>query len=773
MPNQLDNIIDFKQFLYKLYYNWYYILLSLVIALIIAFAYIRYTTEYFVSEASVIIEEQSNSNLKSSFLPQNVLPSSKNLENKKFLLTSFPLVSKTIKDLNFDIIYYIEGNIKVTESYLAPIKLQYLNDNKINGSKFKINILDDNKYSLLDVKTKKEYINKFGEEFLFKNTKLVIYKNSKYPKYNKKDPPTTIIEFKDVKSLTNVYKNKIEINQKDPNASILTLSIKTQDELKGVVFLNKLIDNFIEDEKNSKNLESVNTIKFINNQLEEMSDSLSLIEQKLEQYKNSNQIINLDDKSKTIFTNIVSLETEVAKFRTLNNYYDYLLDYFDDGANLENISISNSFGIEDENLNSLISKLAEIQINKNILIDGGQINNPAIKKYNIQIQQLVSNLQETIKTSKSANTILLKDYQSRIKKMEKTLSDIPQLEMDLLNIERLQSISENIYTFLLQKRAEANIDLSRNEADTKVFEPAVFFNKKPIDPNPKTVYLYALLVGLIIPILYFVIHEIFNDKILTKKDLQNLTSIPIIGFIGKNYSGNTLLSKHSPKSVTFEGFRALRSNLSSLLDHSSNKNFTFLVTSSVSGEGKTYLAENLSIVYAKSGMKTIVVGADLRKPKLYSDFGIVNNKGITNYVSSDIKLSEIIIKTEIENLDIIVSGPLPSDPSDILLSDNFQKMISDLKKQYDIIIIDTPPIGLVADSFTLMSYSDLNLFVLRQGYTKKGLISYIDDLNKNNRINNLQIVFNDVKEGSGAYGYSYGYGYGYGYGYSYDGYTER
>ena len=773
MPNQLDNIIDFKQFLYKLYYNWYYILLSLVIALIIAFAYIRYTTEYFVSEASIIIEDQNKSISKSSLFSENVLPISKNLENKKLLLTSFPLVSKTIKDLNFDIIYYIEGNIKVTESYLAPIKLQYLNDNKINGSKFKVNILDDNKYSLLDVKTKKEYINKFGEEFLFKNTKLVIYKNSKYPKYNKKDPPTTIIEFKDVKSLTNVYKNKIEINQKDPNASILTLSIKTQDELKGVVFLNKLIDNFIEDEKNSKNLESVNTIKFINNQLEEMSDSLSLIEQKLEQYKNSNQIINLDDKSKTIFTNIVSLETEVAKFRTLNNYYNYLLDYLDDGANLENISISNSFGIEDENLNSLISKLAEIQINKNILIDGGQINNPAIKKYNIQIQQLVSNLQETIKTSKSANTILLKDYQSRIKKMEKTLSDIPQLEMDLLNIERLQSISENIYTFLLQKRAEANIDLSRNEADTKVFEPAVFFNKKPIDPNPKTVYLYALLVGLIIPILYFVIHEIFNDKILTKKDLQNLTSIPIIGFIGKNYSGNTLLSKHSPKSVTFEGFRALRSNLSSLLDHSSNKNFTFLVTSSVSGEGKTYLAENLSIVYAKSGMKTIVVGADLRKPKLYSDFGIVNNKGITNYVSSDIKLSEIIIKTEIENLDIIVSGPLPSDPSDILLSDNFQKMISDLKKQYDIIIIDTPPIGLVADSFTLMSYSDLNLFVLRQGYTKKGLISYIDDLNKNNRINNLQIVFNDVKEGSGAYGYSYGYGYGYGYGYSYDGYTER
>ena len=624
---------------------------------------------------------------------------------------------------------------------------------------------------MLDLKTKKEYINKFGKEFLFKNTKLVIDKNSKYPKYNKKDPPTTIIEFKDVKSLTNIYKNKIEINQKDPNASILTLSIKTQDELKGVVFLNKLIDNFIKDEKNAKNIESVNTIKFINNQLEEMSDSLKLIEQKLEQYKNSNQIINLDDKSKTIFTNIVSLETEIAKFRTLNNYYDYLIDYLGDGANLENVSLANSFGIEDENLNTLISKLAEIQINKNILIDGGQINNPAIKKYNIQIQQLVSNLEETIKTSKSANIILLKDYQSRVKKMEKTLSDIPQLEMDLLNIERLQSISENIYTFLLQKRAEANIELSRNEADAKVFEPAVFFNKKPIDPNPKTVYLYALLIGLIIPILYFVIYEIFNDKILTKKDLQNLTNIPIIGFIGKNYSGNTLLSKHNPKSVTFEGFRALRSNLISLLDNSSNKNFTFLVTSSVSGEGKTYLAENLSIVYAKSGKKTIVVGADLRKPKLYSDFGLVNNKGITNYVSSDIKLSEIIIKTEIENLDIIVSGPLPSDPSDILLSDNFQKMISDLKKQYDVIIIDTPPIGLVADSFTLMSYSDLNLFVLRQGYTKKGLISYIDDLNKNNRINNLHIVFNDVKEGSGAYGYSYGYGYGYGY--SYDGYTER
>jgi capsular exopolysaccharide synthesis family protein len=224
-----------------------------------------------------------------------------------------------------------------------------------------------------------------------------------------------------------------------------------------------------------------------------------------------------------------------------------------------------------------------------------------------------------------------------------------------------------------------------------------------------------------------------------------------------------LLSKQSPKSAVYEGFRALRSNLNFLNPNDDKK--VYLVTSSVSGEGKTYIAMNMSIVFARSGKKTLVIGADLRRPKLYSEFGLENDIGISNHILGDKTLNEIILSSEIENLDILVSGPLPSNPSDALVKDKFSNMMLELKKIYDVIILDTPPLGLVADALTLINYSDINLYVVRQDYTKKGLLSYVDDMNAKDRLGDLQIVFNDVKEGSGAYSYGYGYDYGYDYGY--------
>jgi capsular exopolysaccharide synthesis family protein len=232
------------------------------------------------------------------------------------------------------------------------------------------------------------------------------------------------------------------------------------------------------------------------------------------------------------------------------------------------------------------------------------------------------------------------------------------------------------------------------------------------------------------------------------------------------------LSSQSPKSSVFEGFRALRSNLNFFNPAKDKK--VYLVTSSVSGEGKTYIAENLAIVFAKSGKKTLVIGADLRRPKIYADFDMENTLGISNHILSDKSLTDVIISSDVENLDILVSGPLPQNPSDALHTEKFVKMMGELKKQYEIIILDTPPLGLVADSLTLMKYTDVNLYVVRQNYTKKGLLTYVNEMYKKERLGDLHLVFNDVKEGSGAYAYGYGYGYGYGFGYADNyGYSEE
>jgi uncharacterized protein involved in exopolysaccharide biosynthesis len=280
--------------------------------------------------------------------------------------------------------------------------------------------------------------------------------------------PVTIVKFVGLRSLAQSYQDRIIVTQKDIESTVIDISILSEDQLKGIIFLNKLTENYIQNEMNEKNTASDNTVRFINNQLIEMSDSLALIEQQIQEFKNNNQVVDLSLKAQSIYTNIVSLETELAKSKTIDSYYNYLSDYLNQGTGLEAISVPASFGINDLSLNSLIEQLGEIQTKKNILVDGGQVNNPAIPQYERQSKQLILNLKEAIKTSKSANNLLITDFEKRITKMEQSLGDIPQVERELLSIERLQSISENIYIFLLKKRAEAKITSSSNVSDTKL-----------------------------------------------------------------------------------------------------------------------------------------------------------------------------------------------------------------------------------------------------------------------------------------------------------------
>ena len=762
--NQFDEIIDFRQFFFKIIKNWLFFLLCLFLTFSIAFAYNRYTKEIYLVETSILVKEDNMVGSASDLLYEKAMKtSSMSLENKELLLKSYPLVYSVLEELEFDIAYYIVGNIKVSETFIAPIRIECSDVSKIIGKNITIENFDDKQFTLIYAENQKRIIYKFGEEIIFYNTKIRVQKDSRYS-VNYIDFPNTVVKFRNLKTLTRIYQKKILVSQKDKETTVINISILEGDQAKGVAFLNKLTENYIHNEIDEKNIASKNTVSFITIQLKEMRDSLSRIEQQMQQYKDNNKITNLSLKAQTIYTNIISLETELAKSKSLKNHYTYLESYIDADNSLSGISVPTSFGINDAGLDALINQLIEMQIKKNVLVDGGQVNNPSIAQYNRQIKQLVLNIREAINISKSANNLIIKDFQDRVSKMESSLSDIPKVERELLGIERLQSISENLYIFLLKKRVEAKIISSSNVSDSKVLEPAIFFAKEPVDPDKSKNYMLAFLLGIGLPILFLLIKELLNDKIITRTDLVKSTSIPILGMIGGNDSAHNLLSRHSPKSVVFEGFRALRSNLNFFNTNADNK--VYLVTSSISGEGKTYIAENLAIVFAKSGKKTLVIGADLRRPQLYTDFSLKNILGMTNHLLGDKSLNEVIIKTDVENLDILISGPVPANPSDALLSEKFKLMLDSLKEQYDIIVLDTPPLGLVADALTLMNYSDINLYVVRQSYTQKGLLAYVNDLFIKNRVGSIQMVFNDVKEGSGAYGYGYSYGYGNKYGYT-------
>ena len=759
-----DNVIEIREFLFKILNNWYYFLLSIILSLLIAFAYTRYSHELYESSTKVLVEVENEHSLASDILYNNFSDKSSSLlndERQKFL--SYPLVFETVKDLRFDIFYYLSGNIKTSESLIAPIKV--LCDLEITQKNppimFEIIILNNASYELYSDKLDYKKKHNFGERVEMHDYNFIVELDSNF---ESDVLPRTIVEFVHLKKVTKRYQSKIKIEKIEKESNILELSILEEDQMRGVVFLNKLVKNYIKNDSINKLKACINTVNFIQNEIELIEDSLSLIEIKLQDFKSSQQTPDINLKTKRIYDKISQLETELSTYKYQDKYYSYLENYIENGNELDRLIVPSVYGITNSTLNELIQQLVNIQLEKNVLINGGQINNPSISEFDLQIIQLSSNIKELINNSKRTNLVIIHDLKNRIKLEESSLNSLPSEQRELLNIVRIQQTSEELYTFLLQKKSEAEITSAAIKSNFLHVDPAMYFNKSPLFPNAMRVYSIGILIGFLCPLLILLFIEIINDKIRSRFDLERLTNIDMIGVIGRNHSAKTLLTDLNPKSSIAEGFRALRSNLS--YKNLEGIDQVYLVTSSISGEGKTFIASNLSIVFANAGERTLLLGADLRRPKIYEDFDTNNKLGLSTILSGENSIEECTIKGVSPNMDVIVSGPLPSNPSDAFLSENFEKLMTTLKSKYDKIIIDTAPIGLVSDAYIITKYTDINLYVVRQNYTKKELVRFPNDLDKKNRISNLYIVLNDVGAGSGVYGYGrYGYSYNYGYGY--------
>lgn len=758
-----DELFEIKKFFFRIRNNWLIFTSSTFICILIALAFNRYSSNIYKVSTTVLFDDQQSfsSNAAEAIYSNDLFQKSpKNLiANKIYELSSYPIIFQTLDDLNFDIEYYLVGNIKNSITYDTPFKVIVVNNkNKLLNRTFKITYVNEKVFNLSNKKLK---INKnflYGKKINLLGANLKVVKNVDFIS-NNSEPTACLVKFKSLQKLTKKYQTNLKFAQEQKKSSIVKIDLKCLDEKKGVIFLNKLTENFIKNEINKKNLSSQKTILFIDNQLNNMRDSLENIENKVKVFKQNNGLTEISVTAQNLYDKLNIYEKKILSIKNYNEYLSYLSSYLESMVNLDEIKIPPNELNENNLIRKLINDLIDIQFQKSLLVRSGQIKNPAVLQYERASLQIVSNLKENIILSLNNNKQELREVNEQKILIENEINELPKIEKELLEINRIKSINENIYTFLLRKKSEIDISASSNIADTKILESAVFFNKKPIIPNKNQNILLATFLGFIFPLLFFLFFDLFNDKILSRFDIEKLSSIPILGIIGRNNNINNLLSKINPKSMIFEGFRAIRSDLSSLLEEMNGK--IVLITSSISGEGKTFFAENLAIVFAKTSNKTLLIGADLRKPKLWKDFKLNNNLGLSNYLSGDIKLEKIINNVKINNLDVITSGPVPKDPAEMLHCEKFTSFINLVKNKYDIIILDTPPVGLVADSISMMKFSDVNLFMIRQSYTNKNLLSFSEDLYKKQRLGEMYLVFNDVKEGSGVYGYSYGnYGYG-------------
>jgi tyrosine-protein kinase Etk/Wzc len=361
--------------------------------------------------------------------------------------------------------------------------------------------------------------------------------------------------------------------------------------------------------------------------------------------------------------------------------------------------------------------------------------------------------------------ISLKNADDQINKVENEIHNLPVTERQYINIERKFNLNNNIYIYLLQKRAEAGIAKASNIADNKILDPAHVENAVKVSPKNSLNYMLALAIGLLLPFLIILIYDYFNNKIVDKSDIERNTTIPVIGAVGHNDTMAEIAVIENPKSSLAESFRSIRTNLQYLVTDEETKIIS--VSSALSSEGKTFVALNLASIIAMSDIKTLLLGMDLRKPKMHKIFNINNNVGVSTMLIGESNFDEIIYPTNVKNLYICPAGPIPPNPAELLNSDRLNEFLKEISKKFQYVVMDTPPLAIVTDAQILNKLSNINLFILRQKFSNKGVLQFIQNLYEKKEFRNLALVINDIKV-SGYYGYAYRYGYGYGYGYHYD-----
>lgn len=787
--NQQEETIDIKALILIYSQYWYFFFLSILFCGFLAFLNNRLTVPEYSVSTTLLIRDDNNTQLGAENLLEGLelFSGKQNIKNEIVILNSYSSTEKVIRELKLGLSYHQHGFFQTNELFEnSPITVELdSNHNQITGTTFKIEILNENEfkisattddlfpYNLITEKFDKTLLAnididrtyKFNEEikseyYSFSIKKSIFFNLDKI----KKGRLSYSFKLHQNSRLAHNLINNIIINPINKETSILKLSIKGKTPKKNIIILDKVTEIYIRSGLDEKNIMAVNTIYFIDDQLAVIQDSLTNIENQIKSFKQQNANLDLVDKEFGTFFQKQRLDNTLSEQSVNIRYYESLLSYLKDDKNANSIVSPTSMGISNPELNGLINQLLQLYARKGELQLTTTKKNPAYQAVLSQIKHTKNTIIENVSNLIASATIYETDLKSRINTFNSKISTLPEAEKEYLILKRKYEYNEQTAIYLQQKRYEASLAKAGTESDHKVIDPARLDSEIPIKPRKSLAYFIAILLGLFIPIAIISLRDFFSDTISSKSDLKNASNIPVLGLVGHSNKAISMVVSTSSKSIIAESFRSLRTNIQYLAAEKDKKVIT--ITSSIGGEGKTFTAMNLAAIFALSGHKTILIGGDLRKPKLHEDFNLKDDTGLSSYLINKSSLQDVITKTEIESLEVIGSGPTPPNPAELLDSPKMQELITELNKTYDYVIIDTPPIGLVTDGVILMQHADINLYVVRHGYSKAKSLSIINNLYEQEQVKNVNVIINDFKYSSTGYGYGYGYGYGTsGYGY--------
>ena len=775
---------DIKAILFKYIIRWPWFIASIIICIACAWIYLKQSTPIYNITASVIIKDEKKGgtmgNEFSGLEDLGLLNPSKNIDNEIEILQSKSLIKDVVNELGLYINYWGNKGFKTTDLYGAsPILVHYsfkdaetlnapiqLTINYQKNGNLNVNMITDKGND------NEKKINKTFTEFpaVLSSEKGVItfIENQQVPIVEDVNLDITISH---PLAIAKGYRSALSIEPTSKTTSVATISIKNTNKKRGEDFINKLVEMYNRDANDDKNEVAQNTAHFIDERISVINQELGTTEQELENFKRESGLTDLSSDAQLAVAEKSAYEKLCVENGTQLNLIQYLSDYLKKPENA-NTTLPVNVGLNDKSLTEQISQYNALILERNRLRRTSSDSNPVIRRLDSNIDDMHASLLTTINSVYKGLLITKADLDRQAGKYAGQISNAPAQERRFVSIQRQQEIKAGLYLMLLQKREENNIALAATANNAKIIDDALA-DDVPISPNKKIIYLAALVLGFGIPVAIIYILSLLSYRIEGHSDVERLTRVPVIGDVPLNDSDEkyAIAVRENDNDIMAETFRSLRTNLLFMLGDPDKK--VILVTSTTSDEGKTFIASNLAVSLALLGKKVVIVGLDIRKPGLNKVFHISHKeRGITQYLvapqSTDLR--SMIQSSDLSaNLNILPGGTIPPNPTELLARKSLDDAIELLKKDYDYVVLDTAPIGMVTDTQLIARVADISVYVCRADYTHKNDYQLINELYANKRLPGLCTVINGLDMKKKKYGYYYGYGkkYGYGYGYGY------
>ncbi len=756
-----------KQEFYKYMRYWVWFAIGIGVALFLSFLYLRYTPRVYMSSAKIqILNKQKGLELPSSSFVFS--RSSINLENEVEILRSFRIIEQVVKNLNLTMEYYEEGTVRTSEIDRFPfaIKKTKENDSIFGTEVFKINVKESSFEVYGSDAANPVVIPNFNSYLVNHDLPFDLHAKS-LNSMKESIGKTFLLKFVPVSNATMKLKGGIGLSLVGKGSDLLQISYASESKPKSERILNELISVFDQDGISDRQEVSTRTIDFIDERFVYLAQELDSIETEKKDFKQSNDIIDLEtDASLELSQRAISDENvfEVENQILLSDMLKNSLNSNNEKPDL----LPANIGIENSNVNNFIDQYNDLIFQRDRLLVSGGENNPAVQVLNSKLTEVKNNINASLTASKQQLEASKRQLMGRNQKFVSRVSMLPGKEKLLNSIERQRAIKETLYLFLLQKREEAAINLAITEPSIKVVEYALS-GGAPISPNSKNVYLTALLAGILIPFGFLYATILLDTKIKSKIDIElKVPNIPVLAELPRIKDKDLVFRDPTDRTVQAEAFRILSSNVNYILAAGSpNKGKVIYCTSTIKGEGKTYVGLNLSLALASINKKVLLIGADLRNPQIHNyTENSKDEPGLSNYLhddSFDWKSALITGFEKYPDHSTLLSGSIPPNPTQLLTNGRFETLLNEAKEDYDYIVVDTAPTILVTDTMLISQLADATLYLVRAEYTEKNLLAFSKNLHETGRLKNMAYVINGVGA-SKNYGYTYNYGYGYGYG---------